>query len=65
MTHVYPVFSSAGAARYSPRYRNHRGQVNHQMRQLTWLADGPLVYQAFLESITPSRGDVKMKRTNK
>lgn len=64
MTHVYPVnFSSGGAARYSPRYRDHRAQIRIDLNKLATIVNNPQVYQAFIETITPSRGDVKMKRT--
>ncbi len=65
MTHVYPVFSSAGAARYSPRYRDHRAQIKLDLNKLSTAVNNPQLYQAFIDTLSPSRGDLKMRRIKK
>jgi hypothetical protein len=65
MTYVYPVFGSAGATRYSPRYRDHRQQIKLDIKKLATVINNPQQYQAFIETLPQSRGDEKMRRMKK
>lgn len=65
MTYFYPVFSSAGAARYAPRYRDHRRQVKLDINKLATVVNSPELYQAFIETLPQTRADEKMKRMKK
>lgn len=56
-------FGSAGAARYTPRYRDHRSQIKLDLNKLATVINSPQLYQAFIDTLAPSRGDQKMKRT--